>query len=190
MEQLFLGDKSNKFKMAKAKVSELKRYLSFKEPQGLRDEILELFKLFPDVREYYSAKLNPGSETELLGKYKKIVRNEFFPERGFPRMRYSIAKKAISDFKRISRNPGDIADLMLVYVEAGVDCTMEYGDIDENFYYSMETMYEKAAAHISKNNLRKEFQERCKKVMLRPQGAVGWGFSESLSETYYEYFAP
>ncbi|MCG2782387.1 MAG: DUF6155 family protein [Candidatus Altiarchaeales archaeon] len=175
--------------MVNTKVSELKKYLSIKGSQELRNEILELFKLFPTVKEYYSAKLNPCSETELLEKYKKIVKNEFYPDRGFPKWRYSIAKKAITDFKRISRNSRDLADLMLAYVESGVDCTMEYGDIDENFYYNMETMYDKAAAYISKNNLEEKFRERCKKIMLRPSGVVGWGFSEALSETYDKYFA-
>ncbi len=176
--------------MVKVEMSELRRYLSTKKTQELCDEFVELFKLFPNVKEHYAAKLNPASETEILKKYKKLVRNEFYPERGFPKMRYSIAKKAISDFKRISKNPKNIADLMLVYVESGVDCTMEYGDIDEKFYYNMETMYDEAAAYISENNLRKEFWKRCKKIMEQPQGKVGWGFSEELSETYTKYFPP
>ena len=175
--------------MVKLKVLELRKYLSAKENKELVDEIVGLVKLFPNVKEYYASGLNPCSEDELLEKYKKIIRNEFYPDRGFPKWRYSVAKKAISDFKKISKNPGNIADLMLVYVEAGVDCTMEYGDIDEKFYYNMETMFDKAAAYISKNNLEEEFQKRCKDIMEEPSGKVGWGFPDALEETYDEYFS-
>ena len=176
--------------MVKLNVPELRKYLSAKENKELADEIVELVKVFPDVKGYYASKLNPSSEGEILEKYKKIIRNEFYPDKGFPKWRYSVAKKAISDFMKISNNPKNIADLMLVYVEAGVDCTMAYGDIDEKFYYRMETMFDRAAAYISKNNLKEEFQKRCKDIMEEPSGKVGWGFSESLSETYDEYFPP
>ena len=175
--------------MVKLKVLELRKYLSAKENKELVDEIVGLVKLFPNVKEYYASVLNPRSEDELLKKYKKIIRNEFYPDRGFPKWRYSVAKKAISDFMKISNNPKNIADLMLVYVEAGVDCTMEYGDIDENFYWNMETMFDKAAEYISKNNLEEEFRERCKEIMERPSGKVGWGFPYELEETYNKYFS-
>ncbi len=175
--------------MVKVKISELRKYLSTKKTRELNDEIIKLVKLFPDVNEYYASELNPASEDELLEKYKKIIRNEFYPDKGFPRWRYSIARKAITDFKRISKNPKNIADLMIVYVEAGISCTMEYGDIDEKFYYNMETMFDKAAAYISKNNLEKEFMERCKTIWETPYGKVGWGFPYELKETYDRYFA-
>jgi hypothetical protein len=38
---------------------------------------------------------------------------------------------------------------MLFYVEMGVRYTNQYGDINESFYTSMESMYENATKHIS-----------------------------------------
>ena len=38
------------------------------------------------------------------------------------------------------------------------------------------------------NNLEEEFQERCKDIMVRPYGKVGWGFPDELEETYTNYF--
>jgi hypothetical protein len=43
-------------------------------------------------------------------------------------------KKAVSDFERVSKEPKNFADLMISYVEFGVDFTNDYGDIDEQFY--------------------------------------------------------
>ena len=56
----------------------------------------------------------------------------------------SVAKKAISDFKKLSDSPLNNADIMLHYVENGVQFTDAYGDIDERFYTSMENMFDDA----------------------------------------------
>ena len=42
---------------------------------------------------------------------------------------------------------------MIQYVENGVKFTNAFGDIDEPFYYSMESMFEKALEYIVENNL-------------------------------------
>ena len=60
---------------------------------------------------------------------------QFFPQSAkwdFPELNYSVARKAISDFKKINSNPTAVIGLQLAYVEYGVECTLEYGDIDES----------------------------------------------------------
>lgn len=59
----------------------------------------------------------------LLIPYKNIITHEFFPNRGFGKARLSVAKKAISDFKKLSDFPLNNADIMLHYVENGVQFT-------------------------------------------------------------------
>jgi hypothetical protein len=56
--------------------------------------------------------------------------------------RGSVARKAVSDYKKVSASKFGLADVMLYYVEMGVQFTNAYGDIDEAFYNSMESMYE------------------------------------------------
>ena len=71
-------------------------------------------------------------------KYKEIITNEFFPKRGYGKARLSVAKKAINDFKKISDKFSLIVEIMLHYVEQGVDFTDQYGDIDSPFYDSIK----------------------------------------------------
>lgn len=122
-----------------------------------------------------------------MEKYKAVIGKEFNPPHGLPKARLSVAQKAVSDFKKISNSPVDLADLMLAYVEAGVGFTMEFGDIDEPFYISMETMFEKAAVHITKYKLHDQFEDRCRQI-VRDTSGIGWGFHDTLSETYDDYF--
>ncbi|AZR72686.1 hypothetical protein BBF96_04340 [Anoxybacter fermentans] len=173
--------------MKKVKQSELKKYLSTKSDVELKKEILELFKLYPNVQEYYYLKIYPEKEEEIMEKYLQIIRDEFFPERGVPTLRYSIMRKAISDFKKISKTPKNIAELMMSYVEFGVDFTNVYGDISARFYNSIFSMYEKTISYILKNNLQQYFKERCRKVMEKSRG-IGWGFGDDMECLYYENF--
>ena len=100
---------------------------------------------------------------------------------------HKSAKKAISEYKKISQTPIGLVDIMLFYVEQGVKFIKACGDIDENFYISMEGMYEKAVTFISNNGFKDIFQERCQKI-VEETSDIGWGFHDALSEIYEESF--
>lgn len=125
-------------------ISQLKKALSEKPEKELIEEVINLFKKFPQVKEYYTLAFSAEGEEHVLEKYKEIITNEFFPKRGYGKARLSVAKKAISDFKKISDKPPFIIDIMLHYVAQGVNFTDQYGDIDEPFYNSMEKMFKDA----------------------------------------------
>jgi hypothetical protein len=80
----------------------------------------------------------------MLEKYLEIIVNEFFPERGEEKLRYSVAKKAISDYSKASGNPEETLDLIFTYVENGVKYTKFYGDVNEQFYDSIYGMLSRA----------------------------------------------
>lgn len=173
--------------MKDIKITELKKYLVDITVEDLRGDIVELFKLFPDVKEYYAVKLKPEAEGELLKKYGKIIKNEFYPERGFGKLRYSVMKKALEDFRKISNNPQNIAELMILHVEFGVEFSNDYGDIDKKFYNNIAGMYGKFLTFIFEENIEQVFKERAEKV-IDDAGGIGWGFSEELCNLYYSYF--
>ena len=139
------------------------------------------------MKNYFNSNLSEAGMIEVFEKYKKIVENEFFPTRGFGKVRLSTARKAISDFKKISTSNTDISDIMLFYVENGVEFTNEYGDIDEAFYMSIESMYQTALKFICKANLLDDFYERCQAIVNNTAN-IGWGFHDGLSDTFYTYF--
>lgn len=56
-----------------------------------------------------------------------------------------MGRKAISDYKKASGDEVGVLDIMVYYVEMGTKFTLEYGDIYEEFYDSLESMFKKVA---------------------------------------------
>jgi hypothetical protein len=78
----------------------LKKELQSLTKEQLTEQILGLYDAYTSVKEYCEHSLNPQSKKELVEKYKAIIVKEFFPKSDRTgRTRFSVAKKAITDFK-------------------------------------------------------------------------------------------
>lgn len=165
----------------------LKHYLKRCSREEMAKDIIDLFNRFEPVRDFYQARLGAENEADVAEKYKAVIRNEFFPARGFGRAKISVARKAVSDFRKVCRDKTWLADIMIFYDETGVEFTNTYGDIDEPFYNSMESMYGKAVKFIVENQLQDVFEGRCRRIVY-DTSEMGWGFHDTLSEIYGEHF--
>lgn len=174
-------------KSLRKKQISLKEYITNLSQTELEEELLTLIERFPEIKQYYQVRLNIDQEQPTLDVYKKRVKHEFFPEKGFGHARLSIARKPIIEYKRIATNSSNLVDLMFYYVEQGVRYTLEYGDIDEPFYNSMESMYYNTLEIIKKDGLFDQFSSRCQKIVHDTSG-LGWGFHDTLSDLYREYY--
>jgi Family of unknown function (DUF6155) len=171
----------------KINLTTLKKHLKTLSQAELITNISELYKRFQPVKDYYQIQLAPQDETQVAAKYKKIIEDQFFPTRGYGKAKLSVAKKAITEYKKVTKTATGLIDIMLFYVEQGVRFTDAYGDIDEPFYISMETMYEKAVKEIIKHGQKDIFQKRCYKI-VSDTSDMGWGFHDTLSEIYEDAF--
>lgn len=80
---------------------------------------------------------------------------------------------------------------MIFYVEQGVICTRTYGDIDERFYNSLESVYAEAINVITPVQRprhdrilsSRRFSESCMDTRN-----IGWGFHDELSRLYREEY--
>jgi len=172
--------------MAKITKRTLRQHLAGRSADELTDDILALFDRFPAVKDYYQAQLSDDDE-EVRAKYKALVVREFTPERGFPQLRLSVARKAIADYQKVSGSLAGRIDLMLAYVEAGVRCTNTYGDLYEQFYLSMESMYKSAVDLVTEHKLQSTYEPRCWQIVQDTRN-IGWGFHDELSLIYSEAF--
>jgi len=166
-------------------LTDIKKELNKLDKDKLVDMVADLYKKNKSVKEYLDFFVNPN-EQELFLKYKDKVYEAFFPKRG-NRFRLSEGKKAISDFNKLETSKELLADLMLFYAETGVECTNEYGDIDEPFYNSIASVYSNALKLMSKEKLLGKFADRAKKVMDDTKG-IGWGFHDELGSVYFDFY--
>jgi hypothetical protein len=169
------------------RIGTLKRYLKPRSREELVTDIVDLFTRFDSVRDYYHTRLVPEDEAVVIEKYKAVIKNEFLPARGFGQAKLSVARKAVSEYRKVSRSKASLVDLMLYYVEVGVEYTNTYGNIDEAFYESMGNMYKWVAELVVKNDLEELYEGRCRRIVEDTSG-IGWGFHDRLREIYDENF--
>jgi len=166
-------------------IKELKIELKKMHQEDLIDLILDLYLKNKPVKEQLDYYFNPN-EQELLNSYKKKVLEAFFPKRG-DQFHLKLGKQAISDYKKLKPTTASLIDLMTYYVECGVELTMQYGDINESYYSSLESVYQDIMNLISKNNLFEKFRDRSFEIVERTKN-IGWGFHDFLGDAYYQTF--
>jgi len=167
-------------------VTQLKKELARKTKNELIKEIAALCKTFPQVREYYMAQ--GGDIHELLDKYAGIIEKEFIDgkTRGFPKVRFSIARKALNDFKKLTDDPALIAELMLIYAESVSQFSSDFAPDTEEFYTKPENMFEQALTLIKRHHLQDTFHECAYRIV--ENACEGWGHRDSLEERYEEVY--
>jgi hypothetical protein len=172
--------------MSKLTARTLRAYLLTRPHEALVEDIVHLSSRNDAVREHFAAQLGLGAQEDVLAKYKATVSREF-SGRGEHLPRLSVALKAVLDYKKLSSSPIAVIDLMLHYVECGVQFTNRFGDLYESFYSSVEGIYEQALKLIEQHQLQDQFAQRCKQIVIDTRG-IGWGFHDQLSLLYEQTF--
>lgn len=166
--------------------AKLKKHLLSLTKEQITDIVLELYDARKEAKDYLEFYLAPNCNAE-LEKSKKAIRNEFFPTRGFSKKpSFAKCRKVISDFQKLKPEPTIVADLMLFYIEQGCEYTLEFGDMWEQFYTTLERNFDKALRFIFLNGLLACYYKRIEKL-IDSVSDCGWGFYDTLQDTYSEY---
>jgi len=163
----------------------IKKELKKLERDKLINLVADLYKKNKSVKEYFDFYIDPD-ERELFNKYRDKVFNAFYPKRGYS-LKLKDGKTAISDFKKLGPTSELLADLMLFYVETGVEFTNEFGDINEAFYSSLEKTFLSALTLMKKENLLDKFADRTLKL-VSDTSEMGWGFHDYLADVHAEFY--
>lgn len=150
--------------------------------------VKDLYAASPDNRDFLHARFQAEeSGGSTLEKYRRKIVEQFFPARGEGKLKLAEARKAIRDYRKATGNLEGTIDLMLAYVENGTEFTREFGDINESFYNSLESVLNEmaqllmgaGAGHYSK------FRERVQRLATRADG-IGWGYGDALRDQVYQ----
>lgn len=167
--------------------SELKRHLSRYSPVQLLEIISELHSLSADNKRFIEAKvINDNAAVE---KYRDIISKSIStdaPWKKSQQLSLKTAKKAISDYKKATGNIENTIDLMIYYVERGTQFTCAFGDIDENFYCSLESMFADVLKLMNNHNYSEEFGNRLEEIVEDANG-IGWGYYDTIKCMWEEW---
>ena len=165
--------------------TEFKKYIKTLDRASLEEMLLDLYSAHKNVREYIEYTANPN-DNALFEKCKEIIKNEFYPKRGDGKMRFSVCRKAVSEFKAYNPAPELLADLMLCIPEYASEIAANYGDLWEQFYDSAVNNFEAAMKLINKNSLLPKFQKRIDRILKNCEDS-GYGFPDSMWQVYDDY---
>src|SRR5262245_16497047 len=102
--------------------------------------VKDLHDASPENRDFLRARFDAeNSGGEALEKYRRKIIDQFFPQRGFGKLKLAEARKAIRDYRKATGNVPGTIDLLLTYVENGTEFTRQFGDINEGYYNSLES---------------------------------------------------
>lgn len=167
------------------KLTDIKKLLNTMDKADLIALICRLYKGSNQSQSMIDIELcGNAAEEHLVVECQKQIRAAFFGKT----LSLKNARKVISDFKKVSRNQENVAELMLAYVECGVEFTNMYGDVDKAFYSSIESVfmdYVTLLNSMAHDGCYKKHAARLAKVCYNASD-IGWGFSEEIAATYYE----
>jgi len=168
--------------------TELKKHLQSLTKDQVIEQVLELYGNCKPAKEYFEYFLHPD-EKEKFKKYKAIIINEFYTNTliGIGKLRFSVAKKAIADFRALKPAPELLADLLVTLPETACQFTNECGDMTEQYYNSAVNNFETALKFLQHNNLLSDFKLRCKDCVKYAE-PCGYGFADEISQLFYEYY--
>lgn len=166
-------------------LTDIKKELKKLDRDKLIELIADLYKKNKSVKEFFDFYVNPN-ESELFEKYRDKVFEAFYPKRGY-NYKLRDGKQAISDFKKLGPSTDLLAELMLFYVETGVQFTNDFGDVNLTFYKSLATTFVDSLTLMRKENLLDKFEDRVGKVVFATNG-IGWGFHDYLVQVWIDFF--
>jgi hypothetical protein len=145
----------------------------------------DLFDHSIESRAFLSARFLPeGVPDAILDKYRKRVVEQFLPKRGEGKLDLRAARRTIRDYRKATSDLAGTVDLMLTYVESGTEFTNQFGDINESFYNSLESVLDEMVSLLGTSEgaaLYPHFQDRVNRLARMASG-IGWGYGDHVAE--------
>ncbi len=168
--------------------SDVKVPVSKLDERQLVNLVADLYRFSKENQAFLHARFGVGDDP--LEPYKKTINACLYPDvyKNKP-IQISKAKKAINSYSKAIGDPLGETELMFFFVERGNDFTLDFGDIDEDFYDALNGMYERAIKKVLSlpEDQRGIFQDRLKEIMTSSSD-IGWGYHDMLSDDYYGAF--
>lgn len=152
-------------------------------------QIKDLYAISDENRRFLESRFAQGQDQiqAVLADYNQEIIYCFFGEReiseDLPRLR--PARRLIRNYQKATKDSSGALDLMLHYVETGTEFTNTYGDINEPFYNSLESVLVDFCKGIFKSpDPGKAYVQFNKRLVALKRAAygIGWGYGDAVQE--------
>jgi hypothetical protein len=167
---------------------DLRAILNKSDRKDLLKLVADLYALRKENQNFLFARFLKDDRT--LAPYKKTIEHHISPAEPWKNpVKLSLARRAISDYRKAIGDPKGLAELMLFYAECGFNYTLELGDIDEAFYNSIVSVYRDGLKMLEQCD-----QDVIDELLPQFKSAFdssfdsGWGLYDALREDLDFYF--
>lgn len=167
---------------------EIRSVLTEASHKNLLSLVGDLYALRKENQDFLHARFFKDGNT--LVPYKKAIEECISPAEPWKHpVKLSLARKAISDYRKAVGDPEGLAELMLFYAECGVSFTLEFGDIDEPFYNSVERVFSDGLKTLKRcgPDIAGKLLPRFVDAVQSTDG-MGWGFHDGLLDALETHF--
>lgn len=160
----------------------LKIRLDTPDRKGLVGLVHDLYEASEVNRRFLEARFLPSEAA--IEKYRSLVEAAVFPDPLSRRpIRLRDASAVITEYRR---STGDIAgsvDLMLTFVEAGTEQSVDLGYGDEPYFSALETKVAAVAKSLGALSNEDRTSAIARLVLVRNRAqCIGWGYADYLSD--------
>ena len=169
--------------------SQVKKLLAGMSKEEVINTVMELYDARKEARDYLDYYVNPNESNE-LEKFKKIVLKEFDDDISRdPQCRFSVCRKALSDFKKLAPSTETLAEAMVYYVERVCEFSFYAGDLWEQYYDSAVSNFRSMLKFLVKNDMLEAMMPRVVQIMAWCW-PCGYGFHDEIGDSFCELVPP
>ena len=169
--------------------SQVKKLLAGMSKEEVINTVMELYDARKEARDYLDYYVNPNENKE-LEKFKKIVLKEFDDDISRdPQCRFSVCRKALSDFKKLAPSTETLAEAMVYYVERVCEFSFYAGDLWEQYYDSATSNFRSMLKFLVKNDILEAMMPRVVQIMAWCW-PCGYGFHDEIGDSFCELVPP
>lgn len=166
----------------------IKSVLINQDKSELINLIKELYTLSKNNKSFIEVRYQINADS--LDIYKKRIEEALYPDvMSNNPVNFSAGRKAISEYKKATQDINGTLLLMVLYVKTGTQFTLDYGDMYDEFYDSLISMFHSILKVLVKEDdaMQNKYVSQLGEIVNSVQD-IGWGYYDDISELLYDYF--
>ncbi len=145
--------------------------------------VKDLYDLSDENRSFIEARFKASTGIE---PHKAAIDAALYPDVNHRKtIQLSAGRRAISQYRKATGDLAGAIELMVFFVERGTQFTMDFGDIDETFYDSLEFMFQDVLDLLTGKG--SEFSDRFIPRLTATRDSarnLGWGYYDMLCDMF------